>query len=208
MFTAGVLVFINGLYRGMSGDGGLWRGYLLGGISGLIFHEMAHAAAGLAYGGKIFEFGVMLHYFLPGAYVCIDHDEVKNRFQRVQIHAAGIEMNLFLSGLFMCLSCLEWFNGWTLLYASIYNLVIAVLNSLLIDGLDGMNIFSALLGVEDFVGKSKRLVKSRRKRRKLREKGISGYAVIAVCYFIAIFQMAVPIILFVNIVSLIRILYT
>lgn len=193
VFIVGVFVFANSLYGDIFADYWFVNEYLLIGF-GLILHELAHAAACIAYGGKVFEFGIRLYYFLPGAYVCLEDKRVKNRLKKAQIDAAGIEMNLFLSGLFMCLSCFGCFNSSLMFDASIWNFLLAFLNSLPFGGFDGINIFSELLGVDKLLKKSKYLIRSREKKRELRRSGIQGYFVLAVSYFVVIFQGLFPVI--------------
>lgn len=76
-------------------------GMICGILFGSIFHECGHAISGVAYGGDICEMGVMLHLLLPGAYVMLNDRKVKGRFQRIQIFAAGVEMNVLYQYLFL-----------------------------------------------------------------------------------------------------------
>jgi len=71
-------------------------GFLLLMLLGLVFHEFSHTCACLSYGGDFYCTGLTLQNFLPGAFVMIDYDDVKGRFRRVQINAAGIETNVLL----------------------------------------------------------------------------------------------------------------
>lgn len=203
----GIFVFVNHLYGNTAGSFCILKGTLLGMISGLILHELAHANACIAYGGRVFEFGVMLYWLLPGAYVYIDYCEVKNRFKRIQINAAGLEMNLLLSGLFMCMSCSGRLDSFLLIQASVVNLVFAIINISLIMGIDGMNICSEILGVENFAVHALELLMDRREKRRLRRKGINGRAVIAASYIIAIFQLLLPLIFIINVIELVRIIF-
>ena len=74
----------------------LWTGYFIGLFCGLFFHELGHAFAGISYGARVFEMGVMVMYcILPGAYVLLDRSTVKRRMQRVQVNVAGIGLAVF-----------------------------------------------------------------------------------------------------------------
>ena len=93
VFILGVRILLSGRWRGPDSGFGIAYGYLILAF-GLLFHELGHAAASLVYGGRFFEMGIMLHYFLPGAYVMLSYENVKNRMKRAQISAAGIESNM------------------------------------------------------------------------------------------------------------------
>ena len=68
-------------------------------VIGAVLHEIGHASATLCYGGRVFEAGSLLQNYMPGAYVMIDDKPVRKRLQKVQILAAGVEMNMLLSGI-------------------------------------------------------------------------------------------------------------
>lgn len=191
----GIYIYVNALYSLTDGNFSLLKGYLLGLGAGFVLHELAHACACLAYGGQVYEFGVALRCFLPGAYVCVDYDNVKSRFKRAQINAAGVEMNLFLSGIFMCISCCERLDSLAFLYAALMNIAMAALNVSLAEGIDGMGIISEFLGVDGLVEKARNVVRSGKKKRALRKKGINGCVTIIACYCIVVFQIALPLIL-------------
>ena len=110
---------------------------LYGGIFvGLVLHEVSHAAATLNYGGFLSEVGVMMKTFMPGAYCLIDCDNVKDRFKRAQISAAGVECNMFLTGVFLILLKLAIFPSYFLIYAAVTNCFLGMANMSLIEGLD------------------------------------------------------------------------
>lgn len=179
-------------------------GSVVGMLIGLVMHELGHMFACLAYGGRVFEVGVMLQFLLmPGAYVLMNESNIKKRMKRVQVSAAGIEMNLILTAIFLILSVrFEVLSGF-FLGAAIQNVFLALLNLTLIDGFDGMAIMSELLGIEYAVSKAKRITKSKLKRKKLEKDGISGKATIAVCYALRGIQIALPLIFALNIVGVI-----
>lgn len=78
----------------------LYAGAAVGMIFGLIFHEFSHMIFGLSYNAKTTKFGLCIG-LLSGAYVASDQSTVKTRWERLNIYAAGIFMNIFLAGLFL-----------------------------------------------------------------------------------------------------------
>lgn len=166
----------------------------------MILHELSHIAACLSYGGRFYEFGIMTYYFFPGAYVMITFDNVKKRMKRVQILAAGIESNVLLAGVCLCLLKTGWINTTALLYGAFINVLLAVGNCSLIEGLDGMGICEELLG-KGFLKKAKLLLKDSRGRARLRKRGINGEITIIACYLIVILQILLPIFILINLVE-------
>lgn len=188
------------------GYGTVW-GYFMGFGLGLLLHELSHAFACIGYSSKnrFFEMGLMMRHFLPGAYVIIDYSEMKNRFKRAQINAAGVECNVALCGMFLCCLKLGVFDSGSLLLAALLNLVLAVFNTTLIDGIDGMGIFREIFASsDDFVERAKKLAWDKNSKRALRRRGINGRATIAACYIIVLMQVLLPIVLLMNVLSIVR----
>lgn len=179
-------------------------GSVVGLIIGLVMHELSHMISCLGYGGRVFEVGVMLQFLLmPGAYVLMNESKIKKRMRRVQVSAAGIEMNLLLTAIFLIISArFESLSGF-FLGAAIQNVFLALLNLTLVDGFDGMAIMGELLGVENVISKARRITRFKFKRKKLEKDGISGKATIAVCYILRGIQIALPLIFALNIVGVI-----
>lgn len=179
-------------------------GSIVGMLVGIVMHEMGHMISCLGYGGRVFEIGVMLQFLLmPGAYVLMNESNIKKRMRRVQVSAAGIEMNLVLTAVFLILSArFEILSGF-FLGAAIQNVFLALLNLTFVDGFDGMAIMSELLGVECIISKAKRITKNRLRRNKLKKDGISGNMTIAICYALRGVQIALPLIFALNIVGVI-----
>ncbi len=145
-FIAGSYAFFSKLPK-LSG-GMVLLNCILGIVGGMILHEIGHMIASLAYGGQVFEAGVMLRIVLPGAYVMMDNSSVKDPLKRAQINAAGIEANLLLSGiLFMIASNFAW-NSEGFFFSALLNAELALTNLILVDGLDGAGVVSDLLGIE------------------------------------------------------------
>ena len=203
VFILGVRILLSGRWRGPDSGFGIAYGYLILAF-GLLFHELGHAAASLVYGGRFFEMGIMLHYFLPGAYVMLSYENVKNRMKRAQISAAGIESNMLLAGICLCLLKLGVFDPIALLLGAFFNVMAAIFNCSLIGGLDGMGLYQEFLG-RDFLDKAKRLVWDSRGKNRIRRRGINGKITLVACYLIVIMQVLLPIILLMNAFSIVSI---
>lgn len=198
--AAGVLLFLR-LLPDLNG-GGILAGTLLGLALGIPLHELGHAFACIAGGGRVFEMGVMTQFLLPGAYVLLDMEEIKNRFHRAQVHAAGVEMNFLLAGIFLLLTCFGW-QGTTFFSAAINNLVLAVFNLTLAQGLDGMGILSELLAADDLVEQARQLLGSKREKGRLRRRGAGGQAALWACRLISSLSLGLPLVIAANIVEVI-----
>ena len=133
----------------------------------------------------------------------MNENNIKKRMRRVQVSAAGIEMNLVLTAMFLILSArIEVLSGF-FLGAAIQNVFLAFLNLTFINGFDGMTIISELLGIEGLVDKAKRITKSKIRKESLRSNGISGKAIIAVCYAFRGIQVALPLLFALNVVGVV-----
>lgn len=116
-------------------------------LIGMVFHEIAHATACLAYGGRVFELGLLFRPPLPGAYVLMDESAVRDPLKKAQIDAAGIESNLLIAGAAFLLASFTGLNAGFLFYVACGNVTLALINLLLIDGVDGSHILADLLGI-------------------------------------------------------------
>lgn len=205
LLVIGLYVLLSDSWEYVEKGWGTLSGYVLGLGLGLFMHEFSHAASALSYGGHFLEMGVMMHSFLPGAYVLIDYSELKNRFKRAQINAAGIECNIALCGIFLCALKLGVIDSAALIIAAVLNAILAFFNTSLINGIDGMGILGEVLGCEDLVEKAKNLIVNQNGKRLLRKRGINGRATIAACYIIVFLQLLLPIVLTMNVLSIIDI---
>jgi len=180
-------------------DFAFW-GSLLGLVIGMVLHEIGHASAGVSYGADVYEMGFLrMYYILPGAYVMLNKDSVKSRIKRAQINAAGIETNMLLVGIFLILSVVFNDIGGLFFTAAVQNFLLAVVNLSIVGSFDGAAIISEFLGVEDIVEKAKKVVFSGKYRRKIKKHGLVGRATIAICYLILSFQIALPVLLILNV---------
>lgn len=199
VFIFGVLFFIRDLP--IINTDCMWLGNILGIIFGALLHELGHAFAGLTYGARVFEIGIMINALLPGAYVLMDSQSVQSKMKRIQIYAAGVESNALFAGVCLLIACAIPYAGAFLLNAAIGNIILALVNITFGGGLDGASILSELLGIENLVEDTKKVVLNRRIRRKLRSKGMPGYALIAVSVVVQILQITIPVIIGWNIVE-------
>ena len=179
----------------------LIMGLPFGLISGMVMHELGHMFACLAYGGMVFEAGILLKWMMPGAYVMIETSNINVRMHRIQINAAGVKMNFLLTGIFGIIACCFYDYSAFFAAAAGNNLALGALNLMLIDGVDGINIMSELLGIEEFAYKAKKALKNRKYRKMLVHKGVSGKATVTACVVICIAQISLPIIIAINILG-------
>lgn len=178
-------------------------GTVVGLAVGIAMHELGHMFACLAYGGRVFEVGVMLQFLLPGAYVLLNSSAVKKRMRRIQISAAGVEMNFVLTAVFLLLTVSFADLSGFFLGAAIQNAFLGFINLTFINGFDGMAIMSELLGTDELIDKAKSVIKNKRKRNSLLNDGVSGQATVAVCYALKVIQVALPLIFVLNIAGVI-----
>ncbi|OUP21432.1 hypothetical protein B5F29_02820 [Lachnoclostridium sp. An196] len=206
LLWAGVHMLFDGSWcaAASSADGAasFWPGILVGYVSGIVLHELAHVCACLAYGGRVLGGGLMFRYFIPQVYVNIDWECVRSRLKRVQILAAGIECNFALAGFFLLLLKTGLFSREFLQNAATVNFILGVLNTSLADGLDGMQIYEQILGEENMVRKARRLLGDRESRRRLRSRKVNGYAVLLQCYLTVGMQLLLPLYLIFDLLSL------
>ncbi len=122
--------------------GWVWNvGILLGLIIGASLHELSHGIMAWAYGAKLYEAGITL-IPIPGAYVLIDDDMIDSK-GRIQILAAGIEMNLLVFGISMIIFYVC--NISIFAVVGLMNLALAVENMMIIPGLDGYAIMKQVM---------------------------------------------------------------
>lgn len=174
-------------------------GLVVGLIFGMLFHEMAHMWACLGFGGRVYEMGVMFRYFMPGAYVLLEVDNIKSRLQRAQVHAAGVEMNLIIGSLSLIFMT-NFAQLGSFFYASaVCNFLIAAVNLTVASGIDGINILSELLGVQNLADNAKKVIRRKNRRRLIDKKGIYGVVIVLACYIIRFLQISMPILIALNV---------
>ena len=183
----------------------LYLAIFLGALSGIVLHELSHTFTGLAYGAVLSEIGIGTHCFLPMGYVLMDQSNVKSRYKKIQIFAAGIEMNLFLYGCFMCLAAAGNFNPFIMKSCATINLVTGIVNIFPLNGFDGMKILSLIVGKKDALKSAKMIIRHRNKY--LRNKcNVGRIIVVAASYAVVGFQILLPMLVFFEGISLIRLI--
>lgn len=190
VLVAGVLMLFSNLtYVETSLPGVVW-----GTLTGMLLHEVGHSFACLSYGGFVYEGGVGIMSMLPCAYVFLENRFIQNRLHKTQIHAAGIEVNFFLAGCYSGIASVlpdpSFFFA-----AAFVNFAMGCFNLLLIDGLDGMNILSELIGVDSFVDKAKNAVLNPEKRAELLRCGRQGKVILWLSIVASVLQVALPVLL-------------
>lgn len=176
-------------------------------LSGAIFHELSHFCAALTYKAHVFEMGIGTHFFIPMGYAAIDYENVKGRMKRIQIVAAGIEMNLILYGVFMALCLLPSgiFTTYELYLAAVGNLGMAIVNILPLDGLDGLSILSEAFGKTNLYEIAKKTVRNKWLRVAVLRKGLKGKLSVTGSYLLVAFQVMLPVLIVIEVISLFRI---
>ena len=181
-----VLVFVIGVVMKMTSDNlsgyefDIWLYYGLY-ILSLALHEMGHLAAGLAYGYRMSEIGVLLFGVIPcGAYVAGTFKKRSKRSERIQFSLAGIEMNLLIAGICLIVSILNNAPINTLTQVANLNIMLVILNLIPTLGLDGESVLSCMCGVDNIGETAKEWLTVPELRTKLFHSGLAGYE----CLFI------------------------
>ena len=191
ILAAGILFFISHLPDTVDVS---VVGLIFGILLGVALHEGAHAAAALSYGGKVYEIGISLSFFIvPGAYVLSECGEKAGVLQDIQHNAAGIEMNGFLSGLFFFMGGLFPGLAGFCLTAALANAGLMLLNLSFHGDLDGYHIMNVLLGeAEDIVEVARDSVTLKDMRAELRRQGMTGKVKLGAYYLVIVLQYALP----------------
>ena len=182
-----ILVFIIGIYAAASkGEGSeysfrWWLYYSLLALS-LAFHEFGHLVAGLAYGYKISDIGILLFGIIPlGAYVAHEDKKDGTKAEKIQFALAGVEVNFLIAGicLLLAMPCDQW--SLTMRSVAAVNAVLAGINLLPASGLDGEAALSAVCGINSVSKAAERWLTSKKHRQELLHSGFPGY--VCICIF-------------------------
>lgn len=161
-------------------------------ICSLALHEVGHLVAGLAYGYKISDTGILLLGIIPiGAYVAHEDKKDVSRSEKVQFALAGVEMNLLIAGICLLMAMQYYSLSLVLVSVANINVVLAGINLLPASGLDGESALSAIFGVNSISEVAKKWLLNKKRRQKLLRSGFSGYA----CYCVFAFTMISKVIL-------------
>lgn len=203
VFVFGVTVlFSNITHLNLDGFGTI-TGSIFGILIGLVLHETGHALAAAGYNAHLFEAGLIIG-LASGAYVALDYDNIKRRFRRIQILAAGIEINLFLAGVSCIFSILIYSMSSFFFAIAWVNFALAVINMLCISGLDGASIIEELIGTKNIMFNAVDFVFDKNLRSNLVKQGdITGCVKIASSFIGAVCQLAYPLLIIINILGVI-----
>lgn len=186
-------------------NGSLWGGTVFGLLLGIALHELSHGMACIAYGGTVHEIGVMIRFFLPGAYVMMKPEEIRHKLQRVQVYAGGVEMNYLLAGIFLLIASVSEYDGFFYM-AALNNAFLGLLNSCFIVGLDGGKVIGELLGSGTFVINAMDVLFDRHERESLFRRKY-GAAVFVASIVILLSQISLPVLIIDNIISVFEVIF-
>lgn len=112
----------------------------------LFLHEMSHVVVSRKFGATIPEMGIILYWFMPGAFVNLSSIAcIPRRINRIKVYMAGIFFNLALSGASLILCKIVGVNFY-LLWIAIDNIFNVFMNLLIFLKLDGYLVFKELVG--------------------------------------------------------------
>ncbi|MCQ2467419.1 MAG: M50 family metallopeptidase [Clostridia bacterium] len=173
-------------------------------VISIVAHEFGHYFAAKALGAYVFEMGIGISGGIPCAYNLVYSNEC-SRARRIQISAAGVEVNCVIAGLAMIIGSFFPETATACLFFVVNNALLVAINMLLLPGVDGMTVFAELLGldVEDLVDASKKIVKRRTVRNRLAKKGVMGLSKITLAYSVRLMNFAYVIVIVLNIVEMI-----
>lgn len=186
-----VLIFATGVYlmKSSGADIGyhfswwLYYGLL---VCSLALHEVGHLIAGLAYGYKISDTGILLLGIIPiGAYVAHEDKKDASTSEKVQFALAGVEMNLLIAGVCLLMAMQYYSLSLVLVSVANINVVLAGINLLPASALDGESALSAVCGVNCISKVAQKWLLNKNRRKKLLRSGFSGYA----CYCVLAITM-------------------
>ncbi len=202
-----LFIFALGIYLIKSnGSGGgynfnLWVYYSLLTLS-IALHEVGHIVAGLAYGYRISDIGVLLLGIIPvGAYVAHEDKKDASNAERIQFALAGIEVNLLIAGICLILALLYCPLSLTMIWVGNMNVALAGINLLPATGLDGESALSTICGVDNIGELAKKWLLSKRRRQKLLSSGLQGYACFCIFSITLISKVILWLLIGLNIVS-------
>ena len=131
-------------------------------------HESGHLIAGIAYGQLFSEIGVLFWGPFPiGAYVLRASEGELPREKNLQLYLAGIQMNLIFAGFLILSSAASIFCAGTFYTIAQINLLMAFINLLPADSLDGSHVLGTLLGIKDLKTGARQFMSSKEYRHRL-----------------------------------------
>ena len=189
-----------------------WLYFLIMWIS-IMFHEIGHLNAGIAYGYKVSSVGLLLLGIFPvAAYVSynptINYNKCLTQKEKIQFSLGGIEMNLMISGILMLASVIfDDYLSETFIMSANINIVMAILNSLPAFGLDGERALSELLEIDSIFSTALEWMLNKSMRNQLLKKGFVGYFCLAFFCLLIIIQLFVILVIIADFVSIIYLIF-
>ena len=171
-------------------------------IVSLACHEAGHFMAGLSYGYKIHDVGVLLFGVVPlGAYVAHEDKKDATKAEKLQFALAGIEMNLLIAGICLIITNLCYPLSATMVMVANMNVILALVNLLPAEELDGEAALSALLGVESISKIAKACLLKRELRYKVLHSGPRGLGCLCIFAFTLLSKLILWILIGLDVVS-------
>lgn len=151
-------------------------------ILSLVAHETGHLIAGISARYRFSDAGILLLRVFPiGAYIAHEEKENATKREKLQLALSGILVNLLIAGILFALSSMSSSTDYTLVAVAKINCILASVNLLPADGLDGESALSALLDVDSISEIANKCFTNSKLRKKLFHSGISGY--VSLCLF-------------------------
>lgn len=175
-------IYVTALEGSESGYNFSWWLYYGLVVLSLALHELGHLIAGLAYGYKISDTGILLLGIIPlGAYVAHENKKDATKAEKIQFALAGVEVNLLIAGICLLLAMQSY--QWSLTFFSVanVNVILAGVNLLPTSGLDGESALSAACGINSISEVARKWLINKKRRQKLLRAGLPGY--VCFCVF-------------------------
>ena len=177
-----ISIYVTASEGAESGDSFSWWLYYALIVLSLALHELGHLVAGVAYGYKISDTGILLLGIIPfGAYVAHEDKEDATKAEKIQFALAGVEVNLLMAGICLILAMQSYQWSRTMFSVANVNVILAGVNLLPASGLDGESSLSAMCGVDSISEVARKWLTNKKCRQKLLRAGLPGYA--CFCFF-------------------------
>ena len=177
-----ISVYVTASGGAESGDSFSWWLYYALIVLSLALHELGHLVAGVAYGYKISDTGILLLGIIPfGAYVAHEDMEDATKAEKIQFALAGVEVNLLMAGICLILAMQSYQWSRTMFSVANVNVILAGVNLLPASGLDGESALSAACGINSISEVARKWLTNKKCRKKLLRAGLPGYA--CFCFF-------------------------
>lgn len=161
--------------------------HIIGIVITVIVHELGHLIAYMDYNReneiKITDVGILLFLFFPiGGYIGVKYSDLLRKRDQIQGLAAGFEMNIAVVGLILLGRIV---NPYFDIFSPVilYSVTAIIFNSLPINGTDGCQILSVLLGVNNIWTTAKATFSDKRRVEKLVHGGKAGWFCLMLFYF-------------------------